>query len=176
MLAPMPDLHQTIADIALAVRAGVQVDPSDRRARAAREAIAEAGLTLETFQRARAECDEQGVCYRRVTTDALLSGELGPQLGDEPVGIGLRHVRRPDLWAMITLSASEPGRFQLTWADARGPSGHTARDTLEQVIRVATEEGYRDLDFASPRAAGDLVAFEIEETERDRIRLGDLTP
>jgi hypothetical protein len=64
-----------------------------------------------------------------------------------PVAIALRHPKRPDLTAMVTASASEPGRYQLTWADDAGPSGHTTRDTAEAAVRHAVEEGYR-LDFA----------------------------
>ncbi len=63
------------------------------------------------------------------------------------VAIALRHPKRPDLTAMVTASASEPGRYQLTWADDAGPSGHTTRDTAEAAVRHAVEEGYR-LDYA----------------------------
>ena len=63
------------------------------------------------------------------------------------VAIALRHPKRTDLTAMVTASASEPGRYQLTWSDDAGPSGHTTRDTAEEAVRHAVEEGYR-LDYA----------------------------
>lgn len=63
------------------------------------------------------------------------------------VAIALRHPKRPDLTAMITASASEPGHYQLTWADDAGPSGHTTRDTAADAVKHAVTEGYR-LDYA----------------------------
>ena len=63
------------------------------------------------------------------------------------IAISLRHPKRTDLTAMVTASASEPGRYQLTWSDDAGPSGHTTRDTAEEAVRHAVEEGYR-LDYA----------------------------
>lgn len=62
------------------------------------------------------------------------------------IAVALRHPKRPDLTAMVTASASEPGRYQLTWADDAGPSGHTTRDTAEEAVRHAVTEGYR-LDY-----------------------------
>ena len=73
-----------------------------------------------------------------------------------PIAITLRHPRRRDLIAMVTASASEPGRYQLTWADDEGPSGHTTRDTAEEAVRYALEEGYR-LDTANSNAAREMV-------------------
>lgn len=73
-----------------------------------------------------------------------------------PIAITLRHPRRRDLIAMVTASASEPGRYQLTWADDEGPSGHTTRDTAEEAVRYALEEGYR-LDTANTDAAREMV-------------------
>lgn len=63
------------------------------------------------------------------------------------IAITLRHARRRDLTAMVTASASEPGRYQLTWMDDAGPSGHTTRDTAAEAVRHAVKEGYR-LDYA----------------------------
>lgn len=63
------------------------------------------------------------------------------------IAIALRHPRRPELTAMVTASASEPGRYQLTWSDAAGPSGHTTRDTPAEAVLHAVQEGYR-LDYA----------------------------
>ena len=63
------------------------------------------------------------------------------------IAIALRHPRRPDLTAMVTASASEPGRYQLTWSDAEGPSGHTTRDTPAAAVLHAVQEGYR-LNYA----------------------------
>lgn len=57
---------------------------------------------------------------------------------------------------MVTASASEPGRYQLTWADDEGPSGHTTRDTAEEAVSYALEEGYR-LDTANSDAAREMV-------------------
>ncbi len=80
------------------------------------------------------------------------------------VAIALRHPKRKDLTAMVTASASEPGRYQLTWADDAGPSGHTTRDTAEAAVRHAVEEGYR-LDYAfndNDRAMVERVQAEHE--------------
>ena len=63
------------------------------------------------------------------------------------IAITLRHPKRPDLTAMVTASESDPGRYLLTWSDDAGPSGHTTRDTAEEAVRHAVEEGYR-LDYA----------------------------
>ena len=75
----------------------------------------------------------------------------------KPIAITMRHNRRRDLVALVTASASEPGRFQVTWVDNEGPSGHTTRDTPEEAVRYAVEEGYR-LDDATTNARDrDLV-------------------
>ena len=80
-----------------------------------------------------------------------------------PIAITLRHPKRRDLTAMVTASASEPGRFQLTWVDNEGPSGHTTRDTPEEAVRYAVDEGYR-LDSANTAEARAMV----ERVERAR--------
>lgn len=80
-----------------------------------------------------------------------------------PLAITLRHPKRRDLIAMITASVSEPGRFQLTWVDDEGPSGHTTRDTVVEAVRHAVDEGYR-LDTASSGMARSLV----ERLQRER--------
>ena len=82
-----------------------------------------------------------------------------------PIAITLRHPRRRDLIAMVTASASEPGRYQLTWADDEGPSGHTTRDTAEEAVRYALEEGYR-LDTANTSKAREMVERVQQERER----------
>lgn len=82
-----------------------------------------------------------------------------------PIAITLRHPRRRDLIAMVTASASEPGRYQLTWADNDGPSGHTTRDTPEEAVRHAIEEGYR-LDTANSAEARAMVERVQQERER----------
>jgi len=86
-----------------------------------------------------------------------------PAPGRTPIGITLRHPARRDLIAMVTASANEPGRFQLTWADKEGPSGHTTRDTPEEAIRYAVDEGYR-FDSANTLEAQEMV----ESVERAR--------
>lgn len=83
--------------------------------------------------------------------------------GRTPIAITLRHPERRDLTAMVTASASEPGRFQLTWVDDEGPSGHTTRDTPEEAVRYAVDEGYR-LDSANTAEARAMV----ERVERAR--------
>lgn len=82
-----------------------------------------------------------------------------------PIAITLRHPKRRDLVAMVTASASEPGRYQLTWADNDGPSGHTTRDTPEAAVRHAIEEGYR-LDTANSTEAREMVESVQQERER----------
>lgn len=82
-----------------------------------------------------------------------------------PIAITLRHPKRRDLVAMVTASASEPGRYQLTWADNDGPSGHTTRDTPEAAVRHAIEEGYR-LDTANSAEAREMVERVQQERER----------
>ena len=82
-----------------------------------------------------------------------------------PIAITLRHPKRRDLVAMVTASASEPGRYQLTWADNAGPSGHTTRDTPDGAVRHAVEEGYR-LDTANSTEAREMV----ERVQRERER------
>jgi hypothetical protein len=81
-----------------------------------------------------------------------------------PIAIMLRHPARRDLIAMVTASANEPGRFQLTWADDKGPSGHTTRDTPEEAVRYAVEEGYR-FDSANSSEAREMV--EVAERARE---------
>lgn len=73
--------------------------------------------------------------------------------------IALRHPRRPDLGALVTASANEPGRYQLTWMDSEGPSGHTTRDTPEAAVLHAVQEGYR-LDETNTAAACDRAIVE----------------
>jgi hypothetical protein len=170
-------IEEAIADIALAIRAGVDITPTDRRCVAARAAIAEHGLTFESFRLARAACDAAGIVYARVTADALMSVDRDGIIGDDPgpqfacgsAAIELQHCQRADLRAIVAASAKEPGRWQLTWVDDRGPSGDTIRDTFEQAIKVAVDEGYRVLLFASPPSAGDAAVFAIEAKER-RLR------
>lgn len=82
-----------------------------------------------------------------------------------PIAITLRHPRRRDLVAMVTASASEPWRYQLTWADNDGPSGHTTRDTPEEAVRHAVDEGYR-LDTANSTEAQEMVERVQQERER----------
>ena len=82
-----------------------------------------------------------------------------------PIAITLRHPKRRDLVAMVTASASEPGRYQLTWADHDGPSGHTTRDTPEEAVRHAVDEGYR-LDTANSSEAREMVERVQQERER----------
>jgi hypothetical protein len=169
-------IEEAIADIALAIRAGVDITPTDRRCVAARAAIAAHGLTFESFRIARAACDAAGIVYARVTADALMSfdrdgigDDLGPQFACGSAAIELQHCQRSDLRAIVAASAKDPGRWQLTWLDDYGPSGDTIRDTLEQALKVAVDEGYRVLLTASPPAAGDAVAFCIEAKDR-RLR------
>jgi len=83
------------------------------------------------------------------------------------VAIALRHPKRPDLTAMVTASASEPGRYQLTWADDAGPSGHTTRDTAEAAVRYAVEEGYR-LDYAFTDDAR-VMAERVQAAHEGRV-------
>jgi hypothetical protein len=147
----------------------VDITPTDRRCVAARAAIAEHGLTFESFAIARAACDAAGIVYARVTAGALMSDEVGPQFVCGSAAIELQHCQRADLRAIVSASAKDPGRWQLTWVDDRGPSGDTIRDTFEQAIKVAVDEGYRVLLTASPPAAGDAAAFVIEAKDR-RLR------
>lgn len=76
------------------------------------------------------------------------------------IAIAMRHPRRPDLTAMVTASASEPGRYQLTWSDERGPSGHTTRDSAKEAVAYAVAEGYR-IDASETASAADrsMVLF-----------------
>lgn len=83
------------------------------------------------------------------------------------VAIFLRHPQRPDLTAMVTASASEPGRYQLTWADDAGPSGHTTRDTAAEVVKHAVVEGYR-LDYAFSDDAR-IMAERVQAEHEGRI-------
>jgi len=83
-----------------------------------------------------------------------------------PVAVVLRHPKRPDLVAMITASASEPGRYQLTWADDAGPSGHTTRDTAEEAVAHAVAEGYR-LDASETPSAADRTMAERVQADHD---------
>ena len=80
------------------------------------------------------------------------------------IAIALRHPRRTDLTAMVTASASEPGRYQLTWSDDAGPSGHTTRDTAAAAVLHAVQEGYR-LDYALTDDA--RVMVELVQAEHD---------
>lgn len=80
------------------------------------------------------------------------------------IAVAMRHPARPDLTAMVTASASEPGRYQLTWADDAGPSGHTTRDTAAEAVRHAVQEGYR-LDYALSDDAR-VMALQVQ-TEHD---------
>jgi len=82
------------------------------------------------------------------------------------IAVELQHHQAWQLRAIITASASEPGRFQLTWADERGPSGHTTRDTSEQAIDLAIAEGYRVVISAAPEEAAHTVAKAIEVRDR----------
>lgn len=82
------------------------------------------------------------------------------------VAIFLRHPRRPDLTAMVTASASEPGRYQLTWADDHGPSGHTTRDTAEEAVAHAVAEGYR-LDASETTSAADRAMVLFAQAAHD---------
>lgn len=81
----------------------------------------------------------------------------------EPVAIVMRHRQRPDFWASITVSAREPGRYQVTWHDERGPSGHTCRDTVKEAAAVPLGEGY-ERETAAPAEA--LAAVVEAENER----------
>jgi len=81
--------------------------------------------------------------------------------------IVLRHRRRPDLVALVTASASEPGRYQLTWMDDEGPSGHTTRDTPEAAVRHAVEEGYR-LDDATTGAEDRALVEQVQRAHTKR--------
>jgi len=83
------------------------------------------------------------------------------------VAIALRHPKRPDLTAMVTASASEPGRYQLTWSDYHGPSGHTTRDAAEECVRRAVEEGYR-LDYALTDDAR-IMAERVQAAHEGRV-------
>lgn len=83
------------------------------------------------------------------------------------IAIAMRHPKRPDLTAMITASASEPGRYQLTWADDAGPSGHTTRDTAEEAVRHAVEEGYR-LSYALTDDAR-IMAERVQAAHEGRV-------
>ena len=83
-----------------------------------------------------------------------------------PLAIMLKHPTRRDLTAMVTASASEPGRFQLTWVDDEGPSGHTTRDTPEEAVRYAVDEGYR---FHSANTAEARAMVErVQQAREDR--------
>jgi len=82
------------------------------------------------------------------------------------IAIALRHPRRPNLTAMVTASASEPGRYQLTWADDRGPSGHTTRDTAEEAVAYAVAEGYR-LDASETASAVDRAMVLFAQAAHD---------
>lgn len=86
-----------------------------------------------------------------------------------PFAVELRHHQIPRLSAIVTPSASEPGRYQLTWVDETGPSGHTTRDTPQQAVALAVAEGYRRVVSATPPAAEE-VRGAIEA--RDRFLLG----
>lgn len=72
------------------------------------------------------------------------------------IAISMVHHQRSDLRALVTGSAREPGRYQVTWADDLGPSGHTCRDTPEDAVRCAVEDGYR-LETAEPASALEMV-------------------
>ena len=87
------------------------------------------------------------------------------------VAIALRHPKRTDLTAMVTASASEHGRYQLTWADDAGPSGHTTRDTAEEAVRHAVEEGYR-LDYTF----SDDARVMVERVTREHVERRALSP
>jgi len=82
------------------------------------------------------------------------------------VAITLRHPKRSDLTAMVTASASESGRYQLTWMDAEGPSGHTTRDTPAEAVRYAVEEGYRLDSAVSDTDRAMVERVQTEHAER----------
>lgn len=84
-----------------------------------------------------------------------------------PIAITLRHPKRHDLTAMVTASASEPGRFQLTWVDSEEPSGHTTRDTPEEAVRYAIDEGYR-FDSANTAEAKEMVE-RVQQAREERV-------
>lgn len=83
------------------------------------------------------------------------------------IAIKMRHAKAPRLWCAITLSASEPGRYQITWMDERGPSGHTCRDDLATAVRFVIDDGYR-LESAEPSEAEAVVHAEMQ-ARADRL-------
>jgi hypothetical protein len=87
------------------------------------------------------------------------------------LAVELRHHARADLRAIVTASAQEPGRWQLTWFDDDGPSGHTHRDTAEEAIAAAIADGYHVLLTAYPEDARELVdgALEAQAARRREI-------
>lgn len=86
------------------------------------------------------------------------------------IAISMAHRQRADLRALITASANELGRYQLTWMDDGGPSGHTCRDTPEAAVLYALEESYR-LVTAEPAEALEIAerAQARHDARRDEI-------
>ena len=85
------------------------------------------------------------------------------------IAISMIHQHRADLRALIAAAASEPGRYQLTWSDDRGPSGHTTRDTPYACVLVALQEGFRASEALTPEsqevAAHALADYEATMAE-----------
>jgi hypothetical protein len=61
---------------------------------------------------------------------------------DGPVVLQSKH--RADMGALIHPSADEPGKWQYTFFDRDGFSGHTVRDTKQEAVRLAMQEGFGD--------------------------------
>ena len=78
------------------------------------------------------------------------------------LAVELQHHARADLHAIVTASAQEPGRWQLTWIDDGEPSGHTHRDSAEEAIEAAVAEGYHVPLTTYPEDALELVVGALE--------------
>lgn len=67
-----------------------------------------------------------------------------------------------DQWATITRRANDPTSWQVTFGDARGPSGHTVRATPHAALRVALDDRLvlREVD-GGPEA--DAIAAEVHD-------------
>ena len=85
--------------------------------------------------------------------------------------IGIRMLGRGDHWASITLSAKQPGRWQLTWHDGDGPIGDTLRDTIGEVIVEALRDGYRYDRAIGPLAEMGAVLVQLEQAKLDLARI-----
>lgn len=70
----------------------------------------------------------------------------------------------------VTPSAKEPGRWQWTWYDYRGPAGDTQRDTPAEAIDEALRDGWVATQVIGPDAeAGERILADVTQA-RARIR------